>query len=213
MCACTYNKYVKFGGRLIVTIAQKKASFTRLPRWSAEIKWLDLAENLRPFTIERTIILQRDHFINFLTDMTVERQFLKRNHHHCRIDDEEVWHCLLVTSQGYKEGILVMADEKGFPVCVALFWKNHHQSGHSPEDVPLVWLGKSVVTPVRITALHSHIDYCQGCRSRSYYPLGEICRPNLNAMLLDKKWPLSLIRLRVISNRVAFSSYWCWDSD
>jgi hypothetical protein len=67
------------------------------------------------YFIEKTIILPMEDFVNFVTDMTVERFFLKKNHLLCRIDNEGIWHCLLVKPQGHKEGILALADERRFP--------------------------------------------------------------------------------------------------
>jgi hypothetical protein len=55
--------------------------------------------------------------------MTVERLFLRKHSSLCKVDDKGIWHSLLVVLQGSKAGILVMADQEGFPVYAARFWK------------------------------------------------------------------------------------------
>jgi hypothetical protein len=105
-----------------MVIRQKKALFTRKPRVLGEVDVLAAVENLKPIKVEKTIILTEDDYRNFITDMTVERQFLKRYNALCKIDDEGIWHCLLVVLQGSQAGILVMADKDGFPDYAALFW-------------------------------------------------------------------------------------------
>lgn len=109
-----------------MAVQQKKAFFTRAPRVVDEIGGLSSVESLRAFTIEKTIILPKGDFINFSTDMTVERLFLRKNFSLCRIDDEGIWHCLLVKPHGHKEGVLALSDVKGIPAYVAVFW-NHRK--------------------------------------------------------------------------------------
>jgi hypothetical protein len=106
---------------------QKRALFTRAPRRLSEVGILDFFDNLKLFTIERTIILSRAGFINFVSDMTVERLYLKRYRTLCKIDDQGVWHCLFVALRGFREGLLVMVDDLGIPNFVALFWKKYIQ--------------------------------------------------------------------------------------
>jgi hypothetical protein len=55
--------------------------------------------------------------------MTVERRFLQKHSSLCKIDDDGIWHSLLVVLQGSKVGILVMADQEGFPIYAARFWR------------------------------------------------------------------------------------------
>jgi len=91
-----------------------------------EVGILDAVENLRPIKIEKTIILPREDYKNFITDMTVERQFLKENSSLCKIDDKGIWHCLLVVLKGHQEGVLVMADQEGFLSHAARLWSTIH---------------------------------------------------------------------------------------
>jgi hypothetical protein len=80
-------------------------------------------ERLVPFMVERTIILNELDHVNFVTDMTVERYYLRKQQSHCKVDDQGVWHCLLVVRQGQYTGTLVMVDELGIPSKAGLFWK------------------------------------------------------------------------------------------
>jgi hypothetical protein len=106
-----------------MVIQQTQALFTRKPRILGEIDILAPSEKLRPVKIEKTIVLPRIDYINFITDMTVERLFLRKHSSLCKVDDKGIWHSLLVVLQGSKAGILVMADQEGFPIYAARFWK------------------------------------------------------------------------------------------
>lgn len=123
-----------------MVIRQTKALFTRNPRVLHEIGNLAAVENLKSVKVERTIVLPKDDYRNFVTDMTVARLFLQKYNSLCRIDDEGIWHCLLVIPQSRQVGILVMADKFGFSDYAAQFW------------------GKSEV-------LHSHLHLQQCLRS------------------------------------------------
>jgi hypothetical protein len=115
-----------------MVILQTRALFTKLPRVFGEIANLTAVKNLKPIKIEKTIALSGDDYDNFITDMTVERQFLKNNSYLCRIDDEGIWHCLLVVRQGHHQGILVMANEVGFLDYAALFWEKNEMHAQPP---------------------------------------------------------------------------------
>lgn len=104
-------------------VRQTRALFTRKPRVLDEIGVLATVEKLRPVKIEKTIILPRIEYKNFITDMTVERLFLRKYSSLCRVDDKGIWHSLLVSLQGSQAGVLVMADQEGFPLYAARFWR------------------------------------------------------------------------------------------
>ena len=55
-----------------------------------EIGVLATVEKLRPVKIEKTIILPRIEYKNFITDMTVERLFLREYSSLCRVDDKGI---------------------------------------------------------------------------------------------------------------------------
>jgi hypothetical protein len=90
-----------------------------------EIKVLSKTENLKPFIIERTIILSELGFYNLVADLTVERSYFIKYKSLCRIDDSGVWHCLLVVLRSHSEGLLFTVDESGIPYFAALFWKKY----------------------------------------------------------------------------------------
>ena len=109
-------------------IRRTQALFTKNPRVLGEITIFDTVEKLRPVRIEKTIILSKIDYKNFITDMTVERLFLRNYSPLCRIDDKGIWHSLLVVFPGSQTGILVMADKEGFPIYAARFRKKIHYS-------------------------------------------------------------------------------------
>jgi len=89
----------------------------------SEIRRMDRVEYLRAFVIEKTIVLQKLDYVNFITDMTVERNYLQKYSPLCRIDACEVWHCLLIRRAGRHTGLLIMPNRGGFPCRVAIFWR------------------------------------------------------------------------------------------
>jgi hypothetical protein len=107
-------------------IRRTQALFTKKPRVLGEITIFDTVEKLRPVRIEKTIILSKIDYKNFITDMTVERLFLRNYSPLCRIDDKGIWHSLLVVQLGSQAGILVMADQEGIPLYAARFRMRIH---------------------------------------------------------------------------------------
>jgi hypothetical protein len=67
-------------------------------------------EDLKEYIVEKTIMLDRIDFENFVEDMSVEREFIEEFSPLCRIDNNKVWHCLLIRQEGKSDGVLVMAD-------------------------------------------------------------------------------------------------------
>ena len=114
-------------------LLQRRAIFTRKPRVLSEISILAAVENLKPIKVEKIIILPKENYRNFITDMTVERLFLRKYNSLCKIDDEGVWHCLLVVPQGSQVGILVMADNLGFSEYAAQYWGNREELHSNPQ--------------------------------------------------------------------------------
>jgi hypothetical protein len=114
------------GSRMV--IHQTRALFTWTPRTLIRIRILENTEKLKPFIIERTIVLSKNGFLNLSTDMTVERDYFIKQKSLCRIDDQGVWHCLLVLRHNRSEGILIMVDDLGIPSFAALYWKKYRTS-------------------------------------------------------------------------------------
>ena len=119
---CTYCEYIKLIGEGHI-VTQKRAFFVRWPRMLSEIRRVHGVECLRAFVIEKTIVLQKIDYINFISDMTVERKYLQKYRPLCRIDARNVWHCLLVRCAGRRTGLLIMPSRGGFPYCAAVFWR------------------------------------------------------------------------------------------
>lgn len=78
-----------------------------------------LLDEERFYTIEKTIILPKIEYENFIEDFYVERWFIEEFENCCKIDDEGIWHCLLVQQKGEEDGVLVMSDGYEYPKWVA----------------------------------------------------------------------------------------------
>lgn len=69
----------------------------------------------KPYVIEQTVSLNRVDYVNFITDLCVDRWFIEENTHLCHVDEQGIWHCTLVTQDGKAGGVLVMSDGEVFP--------------------------------------------------------------------------------------------------
>ena len=65
-----------------------------------------------PFEIVKEIRLQAIDFENFITDMTVDRQYIKD--HAALCDDGEIKKCLLIRGRNPEYGILVLPEAKSY---------------------------------------------------------------------------------------------------
>ena len=74
-----------------------------------------LVKHQKPYVIEKTVQLAKIDYENFITDLCVDRWFIEENAKLCRIDDDDVWHCIFVQQQGRTDGVLVMPEGQDFP--------------------------------------------------------------------------------------------------
>ena len=74
-----------------------------------------LSEWVKPYIVETEIRLGKIDYENFITDLCVDRWFIEKYTHLCSIDENGVWHCLLVSQKGKSEGVLVMSEGRVFP--------------------------------------------------------------------------------------------------
>ena len=74
-----------------------------------------IVSHRKPYVIEKTVQLPRIDFENFITDFCVDRWFIEENTDLCRVDEDGVWHCIFVHQRNRTDGVLVMADGRGFP--------------------------------------------------------------------------------------------------
>ena len=86
------------------------AYFIQHPRIVDDLIVLHDAADEQPYEIVKTIRLQAIDFENFITDMTVDRQFIEGSAALC--DDGEIKKCLLICGRDPAFGILVTPEAK-----------------------------------------------------------------------------------------------------
>ena len=91
-----------------------------------DITHLNISQR-HPYVIAKAIRLDRLGYENFISDFTVERDFLEQHAKLCKTDKKGVWHCLLVLERGHSDGVLVMPDEEGFVKYAAYLAKGADQ--------------------------------------------------------------------------------------
>lgn len=68
-----------------------------------------------PYVVEKEVTLSKINYENFTTDFCADRWFIEKYSKLCRIDDNGIWHCILVRQKGRTDGVLVMSDGNDFP--------------------------------------------------------------------------------------------------
>ena len=69
--------------------------------------------------IEKIVALPRIDYENFITDMTVEREFLEKYAYLCRPRRDGPIRGILVRRRGRSDGVLVLPDPEGFVLWAA----------------------------------------------------------------------------------------------
>jgi hypothetical protein len=96
----------------------KRAFFVKYPSRIEHLRRLHLLTEERPFSIVGRVLLPRIDYENFITDMTVERQFLEK-WARCRARRDGARPCGLVRQRGRRDGVLVVPDREGFVIWAA----------------------------------------------------------------------------------------------
>lgn len=91
------------------------AFFVEYPYRIEDLMRPHLSEWRKPYKVELVIDLRKIDYENFITDLCVDRWFIEKHTHLCRIDDNGLWHCILVKQKGKNGGVLVMSAGKVFP--------------------------------------------------------------------------------------------------
>lgn len=97
------------------------AFFVKLSFRLEDLQRLHLANHRKPYVVEKIVDLEEIDYENFITDLCVDRWFIEENAAACRIDEDGVWHCILVRQQGNEGGVLVMSEGTDFPKWAAYF--------------------------------------------------------------------------------------------
>lgn len=84
--------------------------FVKQPRVVNDLIVLHDVADERPYEVVKEIRLHAIDFENFITDMTVDRQFIENHASLC--EDGEIKKCLLIRGRDPEYGILVLPEAK-----------------------------------------------------------------------------------------------------
>ena len=102
------------------------AYFARCPYRLSDLRRLFHPCAEKPCAVEKTVVLAKADYENFINDLTVDRWFIEKNTALCRIDEDGVWHCILVRRRGQTDGVLIMPEGTDFPKWAAYISDIHH---------------------------------------------------------------------------------------
>ncbi len=71
----------------------------------------------------KTIVLPLIDYENFITDMTVDRQYLEDNAHLC--EEGDIWKCLLIRRVNKHDGVLVIPLDQCWVKWAAYYTEEH----------------------------------------------------------------------------------------
>lgn len=97
------------------------AFFVNLPFTVRDLRRLHPVDQRRPYIIEATVALEPIDYENFSEDLTQWRQYIEDHMHQCFVDEDGIWHCLLVQEDGRSDGILVMTEGEEWPKWAAYY--------------------------------------------------------------------------------------------
>lgn len=96
-----------------------RAHFLKYPSRIEDLKKPYLLVNQSDYIIVKTITLRKIDYVNFITDLTVERDYLEQSAPFCHVRNDHVLPSLLVRQYGGKDGVLVIPDELGYVILAA----------------------------------------------------------------------------------------------
>jgi len=88
------------------------AYFVKEPRILKDLFAIHAVDLEHPYEVVKTIELPLIDYENFITDMTVDRQYLEDNAHLCSKGD--VYKCLLIRRENKLDGVLVIPLDKAW---------------------------------------------------------------------------------------------------
>lgn len=93
----------------------KTALFVEHPYRIESLRQPYRADQCKEYVVEQTVILAKIDYQNFINDLCVDRWFIEKYGHLCKVDNVGIWHCILVKQKGCNDGILVMSEGCVFP--------------------------------------------------------------------------------------------------
>ena len=77
---------------------------------NAKLSHKEIKHETSPCVVEEIIELSENDFARYLNNLFEVQSFIEKNKNIMRKDEEGVYHCLLVLSENYDDGILIAAD-------------------------------------------------------------------------------------------------------
>lgn len=90
------------------------AFFVEYPFQIEDLRRPHFVDHCKPYIVEKIISLDVIDYENFIKDICVDRWFIEENTDLCKIDNDGIWHCILVKQHGNTSGVLVMSEGRVF---------------------------------------------------------------------------------------------------
>ena len=97
------------------------ALFVKYPFTIEDLRRPHSPTERKPYIIEEEIELAKIDYENLITDLCVDRWFVEKHTDRCIIDNDGVYHCILVVQKGKSNGVLIMSEGEVFPKWAAYF--------------------------------------------------------------------------------------------
>ena len=97
---------------------RKKAFFVKYPRSWEDLRCPHIAEQEQSYQVVRTVFLDGIDFVNFITDMLADRQFIEDASPLCA--EKPVFRCIQVIPSDRHCAILVVPEREAFVKWAAL---------------------------------------------------------------------------------------------
>ena len=96
-----------------------RAYFVQFPSRIDDLHRLHLLTDRVAYEVVKVVTLPRIDYENFITDMTVERDYLEKSAHLCRPRADGPFRGILVRQRGRTDGVVVLPDPAGFVLWAA----------------------------------------------------------------------------------------------
>lgn len=93
------------------------------PRILKDLFAIHAVDREHKYEVVKTIVLPLIDYENFITDMTVERQYLEDNAHLC--EEGDIWKCLLIRRANKYDGVLVIPLDQCWVKWAAYYTEEH----------------------------------------------------------------------------------------
>lgn len=100
---------------------ERTALFVKLPFTIKDLELVHLCNKRKPYKVEKVVEFTKTAYENFIIDLTVDRWYIENNKNLCFIDEDSLWHCLLIRKRGCQDGVLIMSEGTNYPKFAAWY--------------------------------------------------------------------------------------------